>query len=112
MNPKCPKNECVNFTLVHVQQQGRADVLHHIWSMENLPTLFYARTDLNTEMSIDWDKMLSGNHSEAISFNKEPQYFAAVLIFKVFNYIYFKHFYLLINFLFSFLCIMISMILA
>ena len=51
--------------------------------MENLPTLFYARTDLNTEMSIDWDKMLSGNHSEAISFNKEPQYFAAVLILKV-----------------------------
>ncbi|XP_046441974.1 glycosylated lysosomal membrane protein A-like [Daphnia pulex] len=86
INPKCPTNECVNFTLVHVQQEGIADVLHHIWTMENVPTFFYARTELNTEMLIDWEKMLSGNYSQAISFNKEPQYFAAVLIFKFFMY--------------------------
>lgn len=53
--------------------------------MENVPTFFYARTELNTEMLIDWEKMLSGNYSQAISFNKEPQYFAAVLIFKVYS---------------------------
>lgn len=51
--------------------------------MERVPTLFYARTELNTELSIDWEKMLSDNQSEAITFSTEPQYFAAVLINKV-----------------------------
>lgn len=83
INPNCPQNECVNFTLIHVQQQGRTDVLHHLWTMENIPTFFYARTEINTELIIDWHKMLSGNNSQAISFSKEPQYFAAVLILKV-----------------------------
>jgi hypothetical protein len=101
----------VNFTLVHVQQEGIADVLHHIWTMENVPTFFYARTELNTEMLIDWEKMLSGNYSQAISFNKEPQYFAAVLIFKVYKYLN-LHPYNYLNSYCSFLCIMISMILV
>lgn len=86
INPNCPQNECVNFTLIHVQQQGRTDVLHHLWTMENIPTFFYARTEINTELIIDWHKMLSGNNSQAISFSKEPQYFAAVLILKFFMY--------------------------
>lgn len=51
--------------------------------MEKIPTLFYARTDLDTELSVDWDKMLSQNQSEAITFNAKPQYFAVVLISKV-----------------------------
>ena len=55
--------------------------------MERVPTLFYARTDLEAELVVNWEALLSANHSPIISFSKEPQYFAAVLINKVFlNY--------------------------
>lgn len=83
INPKCPDTMCVNFTLIHVQQRGRTDVLHHIWTMEKVPSLFYARTDLDAELFVDWEALISANHSPIISFSKEPQYFAAVMISKV-----------------------------
>jgi len=84
INPKCPENECLNFTLVHVEQRGRTDTLHHLWSFsKTFPTLFYARTELDSILTINWTELLSGNHSQSISFNKKPQYFAAVIISKV-----------------------------
>ena len=77
-------DECANFTLIHVQQRGIKDVLHHIWTMERMPVLFYAKTDLDAELQVDWDKIFSENLNQAISFSKEPHYFAATLIFKVY----------------------------
>lgn len=51
--------------------------------MESMPTFFYARTTLNTDLIIDWEKMLSANKSSAITFSSIPDYYAAVLIPKV-----------------------------
>ena len=86
LNPNCPAIEChkQNFTLIHVKQKGRTDTLHHLWSFSrNFPTLFYARTELDTVLNINWTEMFSGNNSQAISFSKKPQYFAAVILSKV-----------------------------
>jgi len=87
INPKCPGNECHNFTLIHVEQRGRTDTLHNLWSFSKIfPTVFYARTDLDTTLDINWPEMFSGNHSQAISFSKKPQYFAAVILSKFMIY--------------------------
>lgn len=51
--------------------------------MENKPILFYARTDLNTNLVIDWDSMLTHERNQSVSFTSKPQYFAAVMISKV-----------------------------
>lgn len=51
--------------------------------MEKVPSLFYARTDIDAELFVDWEALISANHSPIISFSKEPQYFAAVMISKV-----------------------------
>jgi len=86
VNPGCPENLCSNFTLVHVQLKGNNDMLHHVWTMENKPIFFYARTDLNTNLVIDWDLMLAHDKNQSIKFSAEPQYFAAVVISKFIVY--------------------------
>ena len=83
INPNCPENECSNFTLVHIQSRGLSDVLHHFWTMEKVPTFFYARTDINTTVNINWDLLLSENRSGSIQFSAKPLYSAAVCLTKV-----------------------------
>jgi len=113
VNPGCPENLCSNFTLVHVQLKGNNDMLHHVWTMENKPIFFYARTDLNTNLVIDWDLMLAHDKNQSIKFSAEPQYFAAVVISKVISSLnIFDFFFYLMHtsIFFSSLCIMIHMI--
>jgi len=86
VNPGCPEDRCSNFTLVHVQMKGNDDMIHHIWTMENKPIFFYARTDLNTNLVIDWDLMLSHERNQSVKFDNKPHYFAAVMISKFFVY--------------------------
>ena len=83
INPGCPIDKCSNFTLVHVQLKGNNDMLHHIWTMKNVPMMFYARTDLNANLEIDWDALLEKKPNQSISFSTKPQYYAAVMITKV-----------------------------
>lgn len=47
--------------------------------MERVPVLYFARTDLEAELLINWEDVGTTN----ISFSKEPQYFAAVVFSKV-----------------------------
>lgn len=83
VNPGCHANKCSNFTIIYLKQQGGSDILHHLWTMENIPTFFYARTPLDADLTIDWDQMMAGNRSSAITFSSTPNYFAAILIPKV-----------------------------
>ena len=83
LNPQCPENLCNNFTLVHVESRGKQDVIHHLWTMDSVPTFFYAVTGLNSQIIIDWNAVFA-NKSQSISFSIEPIYFAAVIISKVY----------------------------
>jgi hypothetical protein len=51
--------------------------------MEKVPTFFYARTDVNTTVNINWDLLLSENRSGSIQFSAKPLYSAAVCLTKV-----------------------------
>lgn len=86
INPLCPTELKPNMTLVHVKARGRRDVLHHLWSMEGVPTFLYARTGHDCNLKVDWKRMLSADKSRAIAFNCQPSYLASVSITKFIMY--------------------------
>jgi len=79
LNPNCGKqcDEAVNaINLVHISSDGTNDTIHFLWSsMTGVPpTLIIAKTQLKTNLSIDWTKIIDNpkDVSNAIKFSPEP----------------------------------------
>lgn len=91
LNPDCPPNYCGTrdrqniITVVHIQADGFYDSIHYIWDLTGIPSILMVRTELNTSMSLDWEKFLN-DESDCLTFSKKPFYSSTVIINKV-NYI-------------------------
>lgn len=61
--------------LVHVQLTGDSDVIHLLYSDIEGFSIFFARTNLTTKLSVDWVQLLSGqreNMTQALKLSETP----------------------------------------
>ena len=72
--------------LFYTKAEGPNDTLHYISGTYGLPSIFVAKTDVNTELNINWDEFLSKNISavaNSIGFNGTVHYVYGIQFLKV-----------------------------
>jgi hypothetical protein len=84
LGPGC--ESLTNLSLIHVRSQGKKDCLHFIWSFCGAPSLLIARTALSTNLTVDWDRFLSGSNS-SLDFDVVPDYVFGMSLTKVWMFI-------------------------
>jgi hypothetical protein len=91
-NPKCNSNDtqCTMpngngsyNNLVYIKATGSNDTLHILYSTIESFSIVLAKTNLNVDLNVNWDDLLSGNSSQmsdSISFTEKPIDIAAFSI--------------------------------
>lgn len=77
MNPGCPLKICGGdnkglVTVAHITADSKFDRLHNVWSFVGKPSVLVARSDLNSTLTIDWDRFVSKDNLESIKIEPEP----------------------------------------
>lgn len=91
LNPYCDVSDCDtsltgSTNLIYIRANGENDTIHYLWSTVGSLSMLIARTDLKTNLIVDWESFLSGNCSQSISFSSPPYYTAAVVFTKLYEY--------------------------
>ena len=66
--------------VAHTEAVGKTDALHYIITTIGTPAILVAKTPLNVNVSIQWEKMLSGKLKGAISFHPNKTMYVYALI--------------------------------
>lgn len=92
LNPGCPYTVCKNIdgdelkntTVIHVEADGPSNTLHYIWDLRahHTPSVLVALTELNTNVTIDWEQFLNDTPN-TVSFTNNPIYTMTFLFTKV-----------------------------
>ena len=85
INPGCEGHypNCDNLTLVHVIAEAKNDTLHYLWDFTGVPGIMLAKTSKKSKLSIQWDKLMTGDIG-AVSFTEHPSYVFAMVINKIY----------------------------
>ena len=75
LNPGCdieeckmPRNDSSYYNLLYVKATGESDVIHAVYSSIDTFTILLVRTDLKTELHVNWTKLISHDFvNESIS---------------------------------------------
>lgn len=84
-------NTTVCGSYAHIQAVGDQDVMHYLVTTLGVPTVFAAYTELDVTVSVDWDRLLSGNltqmaNSMQLVPQKDVHYSYTVLFTKLIDY--------------------------
>ncbi|XP_045156668.2 glycosylated lysosomal membrane protein B-like [Mercenaria mercenaria] len=60
----CLTNTSICGSLAHVTAVGVNDVLHYVVTTIGVPSVFVAYTSPNVKLTVDWERLLSDNHTE------------------------------------------------
>ena len=85
INPGCEGHyqSCDDLTLIHVKAEAKDDTLHYLWDFTGVPGIMLAKTSKESNLTIQWDKLMAGD-IEAVSFTKSPSYVFAMVINKIY----------------------------
>lgn len=85
INPGCEGHYsyCDDLTLVHVKAEAKNDTLHYLWDFTGVPGILLAKTSKKSNLTIQWDKLMSGEIG-AVSFTAKPSYIFAMVINKIY----------------------------
>lgn len=77
LNPGCPDEICRGenkgrVTVVHITADSKTDRLHNVWSFARKPSVLIARSSLNSNLTIDWDRFASSNNLNSVVIDPEP----------------------------------------
>jgi len=92
VNPGCrlkDGTDCgswTNKTLLHIMSDGDSDTLHFIWSFLGSPSLLLARTELETNLTIDWDRLFAESPGSLTFEGPPPFYTFSYSLHKVSNH--------------------------
>lgn len=81
LNPDCPYTVCrdingdplPNTTVIHVEADGPSNTIHYIWDLRanQTPSVLVAMTELNTNLTIEWENFTNGL-ANTVSFSNKP----------------------------------------
>lgn len=96
VNPDCTDPRCTQpvnnsyVNLVYVKLTGSSDVVHIMYSNIQALTIMLFRTNLNVNLKINWDNLLSNNASlmrESITFSEPPLEYGGYEISSIYEFI-------------------------
>ena len=89
-NPGCDIDDCKKATqLVYIKASGMADALHVLYSNIGAFTIMMFKTDLDSNININWTNLLSNNNEtmfNSIQFTKQPNESCAYVIPKIYEF--------------------------
>lgn len=68
-------------TVVHVRAIGDNDTLHYIWDLNRQPSVLVALTELDVNVTIDWDSL--SKDVSRLTFSTKPKYTMSFILTKV-----------------------------
>ncbi|XP_014670233.1 PREDICTED: glycosylated lysosomal membrane protein A-like [Priapulus caudatus] len=93
VNPNCTEDLCrlanndsSYNNLVHVRADGQDDSIHYLWSSIGAPTFLVVRTELSSQLQIDWTALLSNESANSITFSSPPLFAFAVTFTYLWEY--------------------------
>lgn len=92
INPGCPDTICGGtnknlVTVVHITAKSKADCIHNVWSFVGKPSVLIAVSDLNSTLTIDWNRFYNDSDNvKSISIDPEPTAAFIVIVNKIIQF--------------------------